>query len=103
MDGDLAVSAWAQAQPQAMRMVLEQVTRNPVPDICPWRAFSDPIVVAVLDLMALTDGDNIAAAVTSSLPNVVYEGALHYRRARNSVERDRRLRENQAREQNGAR
>lgn len=82
--------------------VFEHVTRNPAPDTCPWRAFADPIVAAVLDVMALTDGDNLAGAVTPALPNVVYEGALHYRRARNSIERDRRAREKQQRE-NGAR
>lgn len=81
--------------------MIKMVTGTEAPDTCPWRAYADPVAAAVIDAHGLTDGDNLAALITPHTPNVIVEGLLHYRRARNHVEADRRKREEQARKLKG--
>lgn len=98
IEGERALAGWIDGL-RPHREIIKLVTGTEAPDTCPWRAYADPVVAAVIDAHGLTDGDNLAPLIRPSTPNVIVDGLLHYRRARTHVEADRRKRERQAREQ----
>jgi hypothetical protein len=67
------------------------------PESCPWRAYYDPVVAAVLDaLRSCATGDGYSPAMLLPLdpPHAVWEGVHEYLSARAKIDaHDRRLEE----------
>lgn len=68
------------------------------PTMCPWRAFADPFVGAVIDAYPLFESGQLSLALGADPPWVIMRGVLHYDRTikrmhANEMERERKRRD----------